>query len=95
MKETIGGKIYDTDTAQLIASDRYWDGSNFERGGRNTHMYLTKKGNYFLHTTTQWQGERDGIFPISAEEAMERWDSLPEKEVDWDTAFPHHPAEEA
>ena len=28
MKKVIGGKSYDTETAQLVASDRYWDGSN-------------------------------------------------------------------
>jgi len=35
-KVVIGGKLYDTEKAQVVASDRYWDGSNWERHGRST-----------------------------------------------------------
>jgi hypothetical protein len=59
MKEICGGKLYDTKTATLIASKRYWDGRNFERRGRNTYLYRTKRGNYFSYHTTCWQGEID------------------------------------
>ena len=33
MKQIINRKVYDTEKATVIASDRYWDGSNFERSG--------------------------------------------------------------
>ena len=42
MTAVIGGKRYNTQTATVIASDEYWDGSNYERRGTNTHLYRTK-----------------------------------------------------
>jgi len=36
MRQVVNGKVYDTEKARLVASDRYWDGSNWERHGRNT-----------------------------------------------------------
>jgi len=42
--EVIGGKRYRTAASTLIASDAYFDGSNWERHGRNTFLYRTKNG---------------------------------------------------
>ena len=95
MKVTINRKTYDTSTAVLLASNRYWDGNNFERGGRNTYLYRTAKGNYFRYTTTMWQGEFDTITPIDAEEAEELYNELREKEVKYKDAFPDVTIEEA
>lgn len=64
MKQVIDGLLYDTETATLIADDRFWDGHNWERHGRNTSLYKTKKGAYFLEHTTFWQGERDHLEAI-------------------------------
>lgn len=93
MKKVIGGKSYDTETAELVASDRYWDGSNWERHGRNTYLYKTAKGNFFLHHTTMWQGERDSIEPVSVEEAKGYYEQLPEQELDFAEAFGVEPEE--
>jgi len=41
MTKVIDRKRYSTDTATLIASDAYWDGSNFERHGRNAWLWRT------------------------------------------------------
>ena len=87
MRRVIGGKSYDTETATLVASNRYWDGSNYDRSGRNTYLYKTKKGNYFLHHTTMWTGEFDRIEPLSEGEAMEWWEKLPEQEVEYEEVF--------
>ena len=38
LKQVVDGKVYDTETAQVVASDEYWDGHNFERRGTNTHL---------------------------------------------------------
>ena len=93
MKKVIEGKVYNTDTAIELASDHYWDGHNMERGGRNTYLYKTKKGNFFLYHTTRWQGEFNYIEPISKDYAKEMFESLQEQEVEWEEAFNEIPEE--
>jgi hypothetical protein len=87
MKQIINGKEYDTDTATLLASNRFWDGSNFERNGRNTYLYKTPNGRYFTHHTTQWQGERNTIEAIEVDEAKALYEELPEHESGYEQAF--------
>ena len=91
MKQVIGGKVYDTEKAELVASNRYWDGSIWERHGRNTFLYKTAKGNFFLHHTTLWQGERETIEPVNVEEAKEYFEKLPEQEIEYVEAFSIEP----
>jgi len=93
MKQIVGGKIYDTDKATLITSDRYWDGHNFERNGRNTFLYRTSKGNFFLLHTTQWQGDSDRLEPLNIEEAKVRYEQLSEYEMEFHEAFGEEPEE--
>ena len=87
MQQIIDRKKYDTKTATLVASDRYWDGSNFERNGRNTYLYKTKNGNYFAHHTTQWQGEHDTLEALTVDEAKDLYESLREHDLDFEAAF--------
>jgi len=91
----INGKKYRTETATVLAHDCYWDGHNFERHGRNTWLLRTPKGRYFLQQQSLWQGERDYIEPVGKEEAMRWYEDLPEKEVEFEEAFPGVTAEEA
>lgn len=93
MKKIINGKLYNTETADLVASDRYWDGNNWERHGRNIFLYKTKKGSFFLHYTTLWQGEREQIEPISPGEAKEWYERLPVQETGYKEAFGIEPEE--
>lgn len=93
MKEIINGKLYDTKTAQLVATDKYWDGSNWDRNGRTKSLYKTKKGNFFLHRETRWQGERDRIESLIVEEAMQYYEDLPEREMTYVEAFGVEPEE--
>jgi len=95
MKAIIDRKRYDTDTATILAHNRYWDGHNFERHGRNTWLYRTPNGRYFSHHTTLWQGERDSICPLVLDEAVDLYESLPEHEVTFQEAFPTVALEEA
>jgi len=93
MEQIINGLRYSTEAAALVASDRYWDGNNWERSGRNTYLYKTKNGRFFLHHTTQWTGERDHIEPVSIEEARQYYEDLPEQEIDYVEAFGDEPGE--
>lgn len=93
MEKIINGKRYDTETADEVASDHYWDGSNFERSGRNTYLYKTAKGNFFLHHTTQWQGERDNIEAVDVERAKEIYEGLPEETMGYEATFGVAPEE--
>lgn len=87
---------YSVETATLIAHDAYWDGSNFERYGRNTFLYRTAKGHYFTVTLTQWTGEQDTLTPVTLGEAIDLYEGqLSEHEVDYQDAFPGVDVEEA
>lgn len=94
--EVIGGLRYSVEKSALIASDLYWDGSNWERHGRNTYLYLTPGGRYFIVTRTQWQGEDDGALrPLEVEEAQDLWEELRVREVSYEEAFPGVTVEDA
>lgn len=95
MTQVINGKRYNTETATIIASNEYWDGSNYERGGTNKHLYRSPKGNYFVGYSTCWQGSRSHIEAVSQGEAMKLYEELPEHECEYENAFPGHTAEEA
>ena len=87
---------YSTANAELVASDAYWDGHNFERQGRNTFLYRTKKGSWFTVTLTQWQGEQDTLTPLTEGEAIELYETtLTEHEIDYQAAFPGVTIEDA
>jgi hypothetical protein len=78
-----------------LAHDAYWDGNKHERNGRNTYLYRSKRGRYFAVHLTMWQGERNHLQPLTAEEAYELYEELPEKTVPVAEAFPDVAIEEA
>jgi len=87
MKQIVNRLTYDTDTATLLADNKYWDGNNWERSGTNSYLYKTAKGRYFGHNTTMWQGAVDTITPLTKNEAMDLYESLREQRVEWEAAF--------
>lgn len=91
----VNGKRYKTDSACLIASDAFWDGRNWERRGRNTYLFKTLKGNYFAQYQSKRHGEQDCIKPITVDEAVQLYESLPQKEVEFAVAFPDIHVEDA
>lgn len=93
MKQVIDGKQYDTETADKIASDHYWDGSNWDRNGRSNYLYKTRKGAFFVLHETRWQGERDHIKAVSIEEARRQYEALPEHDMEFAEAFGEEPEE--
>ncbi|MGA3116895.1 MAG: hypothetical protein ABSF90_20945 [Syntrophobacteraceae bacterium] len=82
MRKIINGKVYDTDTAQIMASDRYWDGNNMERNGRNQYLYVTPRGAFFSYRFTMWQGELDSITPLDKGDAKSLYEKLPEQDIE-------------
>lgn len=87
MKQVINKKMYNTETAEEVASDKYWDGHNWDRRGRNKTLYKTKKGRFFMFYETRWQEELDNIEAISPGEAMVLYEELPEHEMSYEEAF--------
>jgi len=83
----VNGERYSVETSTLLAHDRYWDGHNFERHGRNTFLYKTGGGAYFRLSLSLWSGERDDLVPLGREDAMELYEDLPEHEVAYEEAF--------
>lgn len=96
MTRVVNGTRYSVDKSTLIASNHYWDGSNFERSGRNTWLFRTANGNYFFAHMTQWQGEKDTLIPCSEVEARDAYeDYLLEHNVSYEAAFPGVTVKEA
>ena len=85
MKQIIQGKLYDTDKAELIADNEFYDGSNRISRGRATYLYRTKKGNFFIHHRT--------IEQVSPGEAKEHYEQLLNHAMDWEVAFGEAPEE--
>jgi hypothetical protein len=93
MKQIIDGRLYNTETATEVASDRYWDGHNWERHGRNMYLYKTRKGNFFTVRISLWLGEKDTIEPIDTAEAKRLYEQLPEHKLEYAEAFGAEPEE--
>ena len=91
----VSGKRYNTETATVLASNAYWDGSNYERGGTNCHLYRTAKGAYFAGYSTQWQDCRPRIEVLTLAEAQRLYEQLPEHAIEYEEAFPGCAAEPA
>jgi hypothetical protein len=98
MKATINQLIYNTETADKVASDSYGYSSDFNHWSET--LYKTKKGNYFLHgeggamsrySESCGNNSRCGgseIIPMSEVEALE-WCELHECQAAIDKHFSH------
>jgi hypothetical protein len=95
MTAVIDRKRYSVQTATLLAGNDHWDGSNYERHGRNSFLYRTPRGAYFAVHLTCWQGERDSIEPLTVDEAVSMYEGMTEHRVDCEEAFPGVEIEEA
>lgn len=96
MERIVNRTRYAVATATLLASDCYWDGSNFERHGRNRFLYRTPNGRYFVVALTQWQGEQDTLEPVDLETAIELYEGpLTEHVEEYAVAFPDVAIEDA
>lgn len=98
MTQIIDRKRYNTETATLLSGNDWWDGNNYERSGRNTFLYRTPKGAYFVAELTRWQGEADGLRVVDRDEAIEMFEehaARDQNRVEFEEAFPGVEVEEA
>ena len=93
--EVINGKRYRTTLSALLASDTQWDGRSNERLGRNTFLFRTPKGNYFMLLQSTWPREKDVLSPLARDEALRMYEELPTKATDIEEAFPGIEIEDA
>ena len=91
MRKIIRGKMYDTETATLIANNEFSDGSNRMPGGRSTSLYKTARGNFFALYETHWQGERDTIEPLSITAAKDLFEALDADDNEYSDVFGEKP----
>lgn len=96
--QIINGKRYDPKAADLISGDDYWDGHNWERKGRNTFLYRTKRGNYFTEHLTCHQGENDYLVALCQNDAIslyEKHQRAGDCRMTFEVAFPGVEVEDA
>jgi hypothetical protein len=77
VKEIVDGRLYSTDSAELLAFDLRND----------KFLYRTKKGDFFLHYSTLWQDEQEYIEPIDEIEAKIWYEKFPEHEIKFEEVF--------
>jgi hypothetical protein len=87
MRQIIGGKIYDTEKAEKLATNEFSDGNNRLQHGRATTLYKTNKGNFFAHHETCWQDDNDNIEQLTIAKAREYFEDLGGNPANWPTEF--------
>ena len=93
MRIVVERKLYDTETAELVADNEFANGSNRLNTGRASNLYRTRKGNFFSFHETCWQGEHNSIHPLMVDEAKDMYESLPNHSMSWEQAFGEPPEE--
>ena len=87
MRNLIDGRIYDTEKSDMVATNGYSAGSNKHNDGRSSTLYKTKKGQFFTHYSTCWQGECDSLDPVSNNQAQEIYAGMYRREMEIEEAF--------
>ncbi len=72
--------IWDTTKAEIVASNAYFDGKNYEREGTNTFLMRTQNGRFFLQFNNANDGNKSYLKPLSDDEAMTLFHELEVKE---------------
>ena len=69
VKAMVDRVIYDTATSDALANNFYADGVNEYTDGKALELYVDKEGRYFFAEYTNWEGGKDRISPVSANDA--------------------------
>lgn len=95
----VGRKYYDTRNATLLSGDDWNDGVTISRGGRNTFLYRTRNGAFFLVRQSWHRDELPvAIEPVDLDSAIgvfEEHMARDENRVSFEEAFPGVEIEEA
>jgi hypothetical protein len=97
MKQAINSKIYDTDTAKLLAQkvpQVVHRLSQTEVRGTLVQLYVTTKQAYFKYEKPA-DDPVGNITPLTLEAAIKLYNGLPTRHVDFSEAFPDAGLEEA
>lgn len=87
---------YDVDKATLLAADNFTNGYNTDNQGRNTFLYKTAKGRFFVVNLTCWEHEENTLEPINEDLAIHLFENqLSYHYEPYETAFPNVIVEEA
>ncbi len=90
MDVIVEGRLYNTKIAELVADDAGRDGGMWERSGRNTFLLRDPSGIYFAEHRSAWRIESDYVEVLSANQALELYDRLPNHQVDPGRLLPSH-----
>lgn len=85
MSETIGGKIYDTSTAKILAAGPCIDWPKEQFG--NSFLFRSPEGEYFVVHQGFLDNRRDKLESLTRDRAIELWAKLPQKLASFDAAF--------
>lgn len=61
--------IYDTGNSEVLANNFWADGENEYNAGKALELYIDKEGRYFFAEYSSWEGAKNRICPVSAEDA--------------------------
>lgn len=61
--------IYDTAYSDALSNDFYIDGDNMLLDGKGSELYIDSEGRYFLAEYTSFEGVKDRIIPLTANDA--------------------------
>ena len=61
--------IYDTASADALSNNFYADGVNEYQDGRAMELYVDKDGRYFFAEYSNWEGVKDRVTPVTANDA--------------------------
>jgi hypothetical protein len=93
MQQIIDGTLYDTKTADLVASGPYPKSHGWARGDRVAFLYKTKDGAFFLYRISMWVGESNSIEVMSVDKAMGWYRRLLKSKMSYSEAFDTAPGE--
>lgn len=61
--------IYDTEASDALANNFYADSVNEYNDGKAMELYIDREGRYFFAEYTNWEGAKDRITPVTANDA--------------------------
>lgn len=69
VKAMVDRVIYDTAASNALSNNFFADGVNQYTDGKARELYIDNEGRYFFAEYSAWEGAKDRITPVSAEDA--------------------------